>query len=60
MVQITLERDEALMLREIVSAYLSDLRMEIADTDRLDFREPLKKKEVLLKNLLKVLPKEER
>ena len=30
------------MLREVLENYLSDLRMEIADTDSMDFREGLK------------------
>ena len=41
MAQITLTDDEAGMLKEILGSYLSDLRMEIADTDRKDYREEL-------------------
>jgi hypothetical protein len=51
-VQIQLSETEAVVLREILASYLSDLRMEIADTDSMDFREGLKKKEVFLKWLL--------
>jgi len=50
--QIDLTNEEAEMLNEILASYLSDLRMEIADTDSMDFREELKKREVLLKRLL--------
>lgn len=53
--QVDLNAEEVEMLNEILSSYLSDLRMEIADTDSKDFREGLKKKEVLLKRLLKDL-----
>lgn len=49
---IQLDERELRMLREILGAYLSDLRMEIADTDRKDFREHLKEREVFLKDFL--------
>lgn len=51
MVQIELTDREVQMLQEILESYLSDLRMEIADTDRMDFREQLKTKEVFIKDL---------
>lgn len=50
--QFDLNKEEVEMLHEILTSYLSDLRMEIADTDSMDFREELKKREVLLKRLL--------
>ena len=53
--QIDLNAEEAGMLNEILASYLSDLRMEIADTDSMDFREELKKQEAFLKRLLKDL-----
>lgn len=50
MVHLDLTADETRILLEVLESYLSDLRMEIADTDRLDFREMLKeRKAVLLK-----------
>ena len=52
MAQITLTREEAATLREVLSSYVSDLRMEIADTDSMQFREDLKHREVLLNKLL--------
>ena len=51
-VQLTLTPDQASMLHEILASYLSDLRMEISNTDSMDFRERLKAKEVFLKGLL--------
>jgi hypothetical protein len=54
-VQITLTQEEAAALRGMLSSYLSDLRMEIADTDSLQFRENLKREEVLLRKLLQQL-----
>jgi hypothetical protein len=38
--------------------YLSDLRMEIADTDLMQFREVLKRQEAMLKKLLQQLDAE--
>ena len=52
MAHLTLSSDEAEMLREVLASYLSDLRMEIADTDQKDFRDGLKAKEDLLKGLI--------
>jgi hypothetical protein len=58
MAQITLTQDEAAVLRGALSSYLSDLRMEIADTDSWQFRQNLKREEVLLKKLLEQLDAE--
>ena len=58
MVQITLTQEEAAALRGVLSSYLSDLRMEIADTDSMQFREGLKREEALLKKLLQQLDAE--
>lgn len=52
MIRIELTETEAATLREVVEGYLSDLRMEIADTDRLDFRESLKERKLFLQELL--------
>ena len=52
MIPLELTQEEKEMLIDILENDLSDLRMEIADTDSLDFREMLKKqKEVLMKVL---------
>ena len=59
MIQIELTSEKAEMLREIISDYLSDLRMEIAGTENMSFRENLKKKEELLNELLQRLEKRE-
>jgi hypothetical protein len=53
--QITMTRAEAAALRDILSSYLSDLRMEIADTDSMQFREGLKGQEALVRKLLEQL-----
>jgi len=56
MVQITLSDEEAGSLRNVLESYLSDLRMEIAGTERMDFREHLKRQEEFLHGLLARLP----
>jgi predicted RNA binding protein with dsRBD fold (UPF0201 family) len=55
MVQLTLTTEEAETLREVLDSYLSDLRMEIADTDAMEFREKLKEQEASLRKLLQRL-----
>jgi hypothetical protein len=56
--QITLTQEEAAVLRGVLNSYLSDLRMEIANTDSMQFRENLKREEVFLKKLLQQLDAE--
>ena len=43
---------EAQVLKSIIEEYISELRMEISNTDSMDFREELKRKETILKGLL--------
>ena len=52
MVTIEVTPEDARLLREVLESYLSDLRMEIAGTDSVSFRENLKKTEAFLKGLL--------
>ena len=59
MVQLVLTAEEAALLGEILTSYLSDLRMEIADTEAMDLRETLKQREVFLKRLLQTLSQEQ-
>jgi len=49
---LELTADESAMLRGILESYLSDLRMEISNTDSMDYREMLKVKEVFLKKII--------
>jgi hypothetical protein len=51
MVQIELTPAEAEILKTALESYLSDLRMEIADTDSLDFREGLKRRKATLRKI---------
>ena len=55
MTQLDLTKEEKDILTEILENDLSDLRMEIADTDSLDFREMLKKQKEVLKKALETL-----
>jgi hypothetical protein len=50
--QITITVAETTMLAEILESYRSDLRMEMADTDAMDFREQLKQREAFLDKIL--------
>ncbi|TMB51913.1 MAG: hypothetical protein E6J56_17990 [Deltaproteobacteria bacterium] len=52
MARVDLTPEEARMLRDVLESYLSDLRMEIAGTESMSFRENLKKTETFLKGLL--------
>lgn len=55
MVRVELTAEEAEDLRAIMESYLSDLRMEIVDTDGDDFRKMLKKRKDLVGKLLEQL-----
>ena len=56
MVRLELTDSEAWSLKKILTDYLSELRMEIANTKSMDFRERLKKQEEFLKDLISQLP----
>jgi hypothetical protein len=58
MAQITLTQEEATTLRGALSSYVSDIRMEIANTDSWQWRQNLKREAVLLKKLLEQLDAE--
>ena len=58
MAQISLTQEEAAVLRKALSTYISDLRMEIVDTDSWNFRQNLKHEEVLLKKVVEQLDAE--
>ncbi|UCF66866.1 MAG: hypothetical protein JSV80_13935 [Acidobacteriota bacterium] len=57
MIRLDLSHDERSILTTVLDSYLSDLRMEIADTDSMDFRDMLKqRKQVIIKVLDAVRP----
>lgn len=52
---LELSSEEAYVLRDTLESYLSDLRMEIADTDRQEYREQLKHRKQILERIAGVL-----
>jgi acetolactate synthase small subunit len=58
MVRVELMTEEAKELHEILDNYLSDLRMEIVDTESHDFRAMLKKRKDFIERLLQQLKPE--
>jgi hypothetical protein len=52
MVHIELEPHDAEVLRLALENYLSELRMEIANTDSLDYREELKARKAVLRRIV--------
>ena len=52
MIQLDLTPEEQETLSAILENAISDLRMEISHTDRLDFRTGLKRKKAVLNKLL--------
>jgi hypothetical protein len=55
MIRIELTAEEAEMLHECLENYFSDLRMEIAGTENMHFRESLKEKEAFLLRIIQQL-----
>ncbi len=55
MAQLSLTDQEGETLTKALETYLSDLRMEIADTDAHDFREGLKQEASVITRLLERL-----
>jgi hypothetical protein len=50
--QVTLDRDQTQVLREILESSLKELRVESARTDSHDFREQLHRREKIVESLL--------
>ena len=57
MITIDIDKKEKDVLETVIESYLSDLRMEIADTDNMDFREGLKEKKAILNKVITELKK---
>ena len=55
MASLEFSQQEIDMLNKIVKSYLSELRMEIADTDQSSFKNELRKEEGLLNKLIEKL-----
>jgi hypothetical protein len=52
MIQLDLTTEEQRTLRELLEMQLSELRMEIAGTDRLEFRDHLRTRKAVLQKVL--------
>jgi dGTP triphosphohydrolase len=55
MVKLELTEQQAKVLSEILDTFMSDLRMEIADTERKAWRDKMKEEEDFIKDLIKRL-----
>ena len=53
MFQLNMTDEERTLLSELLDVAISEIRMEIADTDRREYREFLKNREVLMKKMLR-------
>jgi hypothetical protein len=54
-ITIKLSESDKEVLTEALDSYLSDLGMEITDTDSMDYREKLKTKRTVIQKILKEL-----
>ncbi len=57
MIRVDLTAEERDVLHNMLSNYVSDLRMEIADTDRQDFREMIRRRKEILQKIINALEK---
>ncbi len=55
MLELDLDANEKSILKMVLESYLSDLRMEIADTDRMAFRDMLKERKAVLIKVIEAL-----
>ena len=55
MVRLILSPEQHQLLVELLESCLSDLRMEIVDTDRIDYKDMLKDRKDILLSLLETL-----
>ena len=55
MVNIELSAEESEILKDTLDNFLSDLRMEIADTDRMEYRDALKHQKMVLMKVVEML-----
>lgn len=55
MLQLELTSDERQILVDALETYVSDLRMEIADTEKHDVRNDLKRRKEVLRQVLNTL-----
>jgi hypothetical protein len=51
-ISLELSNEETEILADVLANHLSDLRMEIADTDNMDFREQLKQRKAVIEKAI--------
>jgi hypothetical protein len=51
-ISLELSNEESEILVDVLTGHLSDLRMEIADTDNKDFREQLKQRKAVIEKAI--------
>jgi hypothetical protein len=51
-ISLELSNEESKILVDVLTSHLSDLRMEIADTDQMDFREQLKQRKAVIEKAI--------
>ena len=54
-IELELDPKEIEILKNVLENYISDLSMEIADTDKMDFRESLKARKNLIVKIIQKL-----
>jgi hypothetical protein len=57
-IEIKISNEDAKILYDVLESNISDLSVEISDTDRLDFRDSLKSKRNVLQRLLAEIKKQ--
>lgn len=60
MIRIELSPEEQQVLREVLENSLTDLRVEIVSTDRLEFKDALKHRKSILSRILEELERPEK
>ncbi|UCH65410.1 MAG: hypothetical protein JSW63_12530 [Ignavibacterium sp.] len=57
--ELIINSEDAKILADVLESNISELSAEISDTDRLDFRENLKSKRMVLQRILAEIKKQE-
>jgi len=52
---INITPEEAVILKEVLASSISELSSEIADTDKYDFREDLKKRRIVIHKITSII-----
>lgn len=58
-IEITINNNDAKILAEVLENNISELSGEISDTDRLEFRDTLKSKRMVLQRILAEIKKQQ-